>query len=186
MRYYRCPTCKSKFEKLAQLNQHYKDLHPPLTCKDCDGQFSTPSTLEQHSYKHKELKFTCKVCGKGFPFVSNRDSHELSHTTDKTFKCNKCDKAYINKGGLVKHERLIPRNFGDAGFVTTPIKMSVTSKLICASTAMMPYICDKCLKLFKYHTQWKRHLPCDGKVESKTDENKNKKTPLKCSNSPDY
>ena len=184
VRFYRCPVCKGKFDKLAQLNHHYKDSHPPLTCKSCDAQFSTPSTLERHSYKHKSLKYSCKVCSKGFPFSSNQDSHELSHTTEKNFNCPKCDKVYINKGDLVKHKKTHEKKmwtcriceYSNCDEHNLKVHMRKHSNLL-------PYICDTYLKLFKYHTQWKRHLPCK---EHTAKNDVEKKPSLKCSNSLDY
>ena len=174
-RYYRCPVCKSKFGKLAELNRHYKDSHPPLTCSSCDCAFSTPSTLEQHSYKHKDLKFKCSVCGKGFPFASNHDSHELSHTTEKKFKCKDCDKAYINKGDLVKHEKTHTKKMWQCRICDYSNCDERNLKLhMRKHSNLMPYLCEKCLKLFKYHMQLKRHLPYTGTP------------PIKRSSNPDY
>ena len=184
VRFYRCPTCKKKFDKLALLNRHYKDTHSPLTCQSCNEQFSTPSTLERHSYKHKSLKYTCKVCGKGFPFVSNRDSHELSHSTDKNFKCADCDKAYISKGDLVKHEKTHEKKTWNCRLCEyTSFDERNLKAHMRKHSKLKPYICNICLKLFKYHTQWKRHFPCKGKSKN---EDIGLKPKLKRSKSPDY
>ena len=68
VRMYRCPTCKAKFDKVAKLNKHYKDKHSPLCCKDCDAEFTTPSSLERHSYKHRDLKLQMWHLWARFPF----------------------------------------------------------------------------------------------------------------------
>ena len=82
-RFYRCPVCKEKFPKLAAMNAHYREMHPPLYCKMCEKEFITPNALERHSYFHKSLKFKCKKCDEWFPFKSSMESHMTSHETEK-------------------------------------------------------------------------------------------------------
>ena len=46
-RNHQCPVCKLNHGTLAALNEHYKLHHWPLTCKECEQQFCTPSALEK-------------------------------------------------------------------------------------------------------------------------------------------
>ena len=105
MRNYHCPICKNNHSKLSDLNDHYKLAHPPLYCPDCDKEFCMPSSLERHSYIHKDLKFKCDRCSKHFPFESDQDAHMLSRMKTKGHHCvsPNCGKCFFSKGDLTKH-----------------------------------------------------------------------------------
>ena len=175
--YYRCSACKVKFLKVARLNQHYKDNHLPVICDICKKEFSTPWTLECHLYIHKDLKFKCSQCGLRFPFASSWDSHQMSHTTDKTQVCKTCSKSYMNKGDLV-HSKKIWRCQICA--YENCDERNLKAHMRCHSN-LKPYMCPSCLKLFRYHVQLAHHLPC--KSTQKNNEVDNK---LKRSGSLDY
>ena len=171
VRKYTCPLCKKSFNKLAMLNEHYRDKHPPLQCKTCNKEFCTPSTLEHHSYIHGDLKFECKMCGVRFPFESMRDSHQISHLKEPKHKCKepKCGKKFFYKGDLVKHEKVhnddifncILCDYSNSDERNLKAHMRVHSNL-------KRYICPKCNELFKYHTQMSRHFPCKNKPVGNT------------------
>ena len=166
------------FPKLALLNRHYINNHPPMKCLTCDKAFNCPSSLEQHLYLHKNLRYQCDVCGTKFPFESTLKSHKITHLTERPHKCNfkKCTKSFYNIGDLRKHKKV---HLGEDWKCTI---CEYVSKDKCNLKAHMrkhsnlkPYICASCLRLFKYHTQLKRHLPCEIKVKT-----------LQCSKSPNY
>ena len=79
------PSCGEVFGTMSLLNEHYKASHEPVECKNCGLSFNTPSTLSQHMYSHRELKYECLHCQRKFPFASDRDIHEVKHQTE--FQC---------------------------------------------------------------------------------------------------
>ena len=97
----KCPKCEYQSDSFAGINAHYKNSHEPVTCEQCSLSFSTPSTLRQHMYTHKELKFTCNKCNKGFLFASDLRVHQVKHDSVHTHKCNKCPKSFFMKGDLL-------------------------------------------------------------------------------------
>ena len=184
IRFYRCKVCKAKFICLALLNAHYKEKHPPFTCEVCDKGFNTPSSLEQHSYLHKDLKYKCSHCGLRYPFQSALDAHMVSHLEDPQHKCKDCDKAYFNRGDLVKHMKIHLNkvyncylcDYKNADECNLKAHMRKHSNL-------KRYLCATCLKLFKYHVQLARHLPCKGEKVQDSDDNPKRENR---SNSPEY
>ena len=102
---YRCPVCKEQFRRLAFLNDHNKNTHPPIICENCTKEFCMPGALERHAYLHKSLEYTCTICDKRFPFASDLKQHKISHAKVKTHHCTQknCDRSFFNKGDLSKH-----------------------------------------------------------------------------------
>ena len=56
-RKFSCVGCPQKFVNNKELNDHFKNSHPPVTCSDCKKLFSTPSAFEKHKYTHYEYMY---------------------------------------------------------------------------------------------------------------------------------
>ena len=184
-RYYRCQVCEEKFAKLALLNSHYKENDSPLHCKTCEKYFNTPSALEHHSYLHKELKYKCEKCGAGFPFVSSKQAHMITHLKDPQHKCKeaKCNKAFFNKGDLVKHAKIHTNDKLKCSMCEYSTYDGRSLKAYMRKHSNLKrYLCMDCLSLFKYHFQLARHLSCKN---VKTEDHDGSKPP-KGSQSPEY
>ena len=161
-RKYRCPECRELFNSVAKLNRHYIDNHPPLICKICNDRFNTLSTLSRPRYKHKKLDFKCNKCGKEFPFKSDHDLHMNTHHTIKSFKCAKpkCDWSYYSQGELDKHAKTHTRRTWKCPQCPYVNKDERNLKAhMRVHSRFKQYICHNCLKLFRYDTQLRRHLP---------------------------
>ena len=85
-----CVGCSQKFANNKELNDHFRSLHPPLTCSDCKKLFSTPSAFEKHKYTHYEFMYECDKCNKGFHFESELSAHRRKHITDQGLVCFLC------------------------------------------------------------------------------------------------
>ena len=173
LRSYRCPTCKEQFRRLALLNDHYKNTHSPILCEDCTNEFCTPSALERHAYLHKLLDYTCTICDKQFPFASDLEQHKISHVKVKTHHCTQenCDRSLFNKGDLSKHMLTHSSKSWKCQLCdyTSKDKPNLKSHMHVHSN-LKRYICVTHSRLFKYHKQLSRHLPCKTscvKLESK-------------------
>ena len=77
-----------------------------MSCKICEGYFSTPKSLSKHMKKeHKDEKsksFTCDICDKQFSRYTSLWSHNLLHTAGR-FECEFCDYVSAQKGNLKTH-----------------------------------------------------------------------------------
>ena len=157
---YQCPVCSNSYPNQSLLNNHYKDSHPPITCKICSLTFNTPSTLARHMYVHGELKFFCKDCNKGFPFEKDRDKHAISHKKVKSHFCIKlgCDKGFFNEHDLKKHVKVHDKkswNCPQCKYSTLDEQNPKAHMRV--HSDLKPDLCLKCLQLFKYHVQLVRH-----------------------------
>ena len=173
IRNYYCPKCKKCFHSCSALNDHFRTTHTSMRCKVCKMEFNTPNALTRHSYVHKVCKFECDVCEKRFPFEKDRDSHMISHRKLRTQCCNhpNCGRKFFRKGDLVKHVLTHSKKVWSCELCdyknndrrNLKAHMRVHSNL-------RPYICSNCAKLFKYHAQLSRHLPCKSGARSSSPE----------------
>ena len=160
---YPCKPYELNFSTMTEFNSHFKENHEPVICKVCSLSFNTQSTLKSHAYTHKELKYACPKCDKKFPFSSDRDVHMVSHDTEKKHVCATCNKDFFMKSDLTKHEKThlqILWKCNQCEYSSTDERNLKAHQR--THSNLMPYMCSKCLSLFKFHTQWKRltSKPC--------------------------
>ena len=77
-------------------------------CKVCGLSFSSKRDLTKHMIIiHTEKNprpFLCDICEKGFLHSSSLNSHKLVHTAGKSYECEFCDYAAVQKGNLKTHK----------------------------------------------------------------------------------
>ena len=162
---YQCPKCPQHYPNMVDFNKHFKGSHDPVHCKVCKENFSTPSALHCHRYRHNNLRYACSKCGKLFPFLSDRNNHEISHHKVKMHHCIHpwCNKSYLRKGELTAHALTHKKghickcrlcNYTSPDQCNLKAHMRVHSKL-------KRYLCPHCSQLFHYDTQLRRHLKKD-------------------------
>jgi hypothetical protein len=82
-----CPVCHKKFLLRKNLVTHMQRFH-------------------EHEGK-KSSKHHCQYCGKSFFYEAEKSAHENTHTGQKNFKCDQCEKAYSSKKALLDHNKII-------------------------------------------------------------------------------
>ena len=73
----------------------------PHKCSQCD--FSQLATHEKRTYWRKAIQVWCDQCAHSFGSPSELQSHKISHTEEKTFLCNDCNKTFKYQKSLTKH-----------------------------------------------------------------------------------
>lgn len=77
-------------------------------CVDCRRGFYTEADLNQHMVRAKHNNL-CAVCGKIFPDKYKLRKHELSHVTEKNFRCEEpgCTKSFKSAEDVRTHVRYV-------------------------------------------------------------------------------
>ena len=157
-RKFRCVGCPQKFDNNRELNDHFKNSHPPLTCSDCKKLFLTPSAFEKHKYTHYEFMFECGKCNKGFHFESELSAHRRKHISDQGLVCfhANCGRRFKRNSELNAH---LKKHTGK------PIKCEYCDysnkdiRNVRAHTRVhldvQRFVCAKCGKRFKWGSQKK-------------------------------
>ena len=86
-RNFSCVKCVKRFETQKELNDHFRDEHPPVRCDLCQKHFDTPAAMLCHKYKHYYYMFECKICCKGFHFESQKKEHMRVHQKQEDWVC---------------------------------------------------------------------------------------------------
>ena len=139
----------------------YKCLEP-----GCLKTFSRPSRLQTHMLGHSgQRPFKCDLCDKDFTRNAHLKRHkQINHeglkSADIQVKCDQCENIFANKHSLRKHVKKIhevKQYFCDIcdkkfhkNFLLRVHKLEHTGD-------KFPFKCNKCMKLFKFSSQLKRH-----------------------------
>lgn len=106
-----CSYCKRKFATFKAQREHETRIHRTeksevFECSQCQKSFSMREKLRVHSFEHYIGKvFNCldQNCAKFFKSQSSLTLHKKSHSQEKNYRCNRCEKSFVQSSGLYKH-----------------------------------------------------------------------------------
>ena len=99
---YQCQMCEKSFHRSTQFqkhtNKHNGIRNDVVICNYCEKPF-TVGRLKNHMIgNHGEKgRYQCKMCEKSFHNMGEFKKHTLTHTSEKPFKCSKCELSFASK-----------------------------------------------------------------------------------------
>lgn len=113
---HQCQQCNKFCSTKQAMQEHIHRIHEKMplgktySCSICNLDFIRNHDLRLHSYIHYQGRiFTCDFpgCNEMFKTSFKLHCHTMVHnpTNEASFKCNFCDRKYLRKASLHKHQR---------------------------------------------------------------------------------
>ncbi|XP_063370290.1 zinc finger protein 250-like [Cydia amplana] len=115
-----CQDCGKAFKSPSLLKIHSVKHSPnkDYYCVECDKSFKSATILKHHlktasvHVNYVDLPLSCEHCGKRFAIRRDLVQHiNRVHLNIKPFRCDRCEKAYVNVWSLNEHRRLVHEGF---------------------------------------------------------------------------
>ena len=89
------------------LNKRDEKKSKLFKCKDCKEEFGDKINLYTHINKYHPHKIKCSICDFEGHILSDIDEHMVkSHSSERKFKCNKCESTFMSEIRMKKHEKI--------------------------------------------------------------------------------
>ncbi|XP_039752507.1 zinc finger protein 816-like isoform X2 [Pararge aegeria] len=157
---YICRICKGNFEALRILRLHLQKQHSIFSCDVCKKTFDRVHALKRHRLLHK--RHECNICGKSFKQLKTLMVHKNTHTKEKVYTCDMCNKNFPYKSTLKKHiafhlgrnKKFICDICGNAFNDRTNLNIHVRN----VHEKLRLFKCDQCPKIYATNKSLRVHL----------------------------
>ncbi|XP_078507024.1 uncharacterized protein LOC144767479 [Lissotriton helveticus] len=157
LRAYDCAECKKTFTGNTHLLLHEQTHIDRYPYTEHDMRFADKATREK---THSgERPFHCNVCEKSFTQKGNLLQHQRIHTGEKPYHCTVCSKPFSQKVNLVRHQRTHTRERLHHCTVCSKCFAHQTNLVLHqrTHTGERPYHCTVCSKCFAHQANLVRH-----------------------------
>lgn len=118
-----CQVCQKAIKgRACEVTKHYLKMHqvqPIFPCHACDYTSRTEKMYQAHRMSHL-VEYPCEHCGKVFSQHSRLVYHMNSHTNEREFECDICQKKFNTAQYVNTHKRKV---HGDQEKVFRPHKI---------------------------------------------------------------
>ncbi|XP_013199708.1 zinc finger protein 883 [Amyelois transitella] len=162
-RRYECKDCNKIFSSYGARYKHVKIKHLGMKqkCPICNKAVVNLKSHELSMHKTSLLPHACLLCERRFLSQSLLDIHMSSHTKDRPYQCELCEKAFKTKMVMLQHRRQVHDKekmhlcqFCSKSF----FKKSHLHSHIRSHTKEKPYECKDCGKHFSTITVLRNHM----------------------------
>ncbi|KAF8569195.1 hypothetical protein P879_08694 [Paragonimus westermani] len=80
-------------------------LNTGFVCRFCEKAYTSRSSIRLHEATHT-LPFQCGDCGKRFSRPWLRDIHHRTHTGEKPYTCEICQRRFADRSNMRAHQRV--------------------------------------------------------------------------------
>lgn len=112
-----CPHCGDTYKSEGGLQYHISQYHSKLysfECHICDFKTTQKQLLRRHLNRHNPDKtFICQECGRACYSLHSFKQHTFTHTNERPWKCDLCEKVYKRKEKLRVHKMRFHENRAD-------------------------------------------------------------------------
>ncbi|XP_037068072.1 zinc finger protein 2 homolog [Pollicipes pollicipes] len=107
---YFCLLCPLAFMARNALYEHETAQHAaselrPYGCGQCERTFATPRFLQRHKDEAHRLRLPCAHCRRTFRRPEDLAAHQMVHTDQRPFHCNRCRKSFTKKAVWRQHQK---------------------------------------------------------------------------------
>jgi len=115
---YKCPFCGKSFPTAQGLKAHaYIHQFNSLPCPNCDEVLANKKLLDKHvREKHAdelEKPFKCAICDKSYEIPRYLEHHMEIHKGFKRFNCTECERTFLFRMHLRRHQLYTHGKVGD-------------------------------------------------------------------------
>lgn len=105
--------CGQTFNSSSTLQTHIRKVHRELKrdyeCPECHKIFLNPSQLKYHRqgvhHVGPPMLYSCSICSKECFSRGKLNSHMSTHSEERSYQCDQCERSYKTSGNLWTHKK---------------------------------------------------------------------------------